>query len=422
MKKLIISSLVCVIFICALAVPQCFCLNEIVFVCDNKEFTYSVDKNIKKSRNFYEEFELNKYNRFGTTAQKKELLIRMLQLGFDKDVIIEYLYPNISKTIEKIERTINVKERDATLSTNSNTKDVFLIAPHVVGKMVNRWQIYEDLVQRILNDQELCVNVKTNKIIPHVVTEDYQKYTHLRADFSTSIASSSADRKHNVKNALNSLNFVEVLPSETFSFNECVGRRTTENGYRQAKIIVGDEFIDGLGGGVCQVSTTLYNTALLSGLEIVEANKHSKQIAYVKHGFDAMVNFGSSDLKFKNNTNQKITIVTNYTSNSIRIRIFGEDMGDTSYALKNEILNVVEPQEIIKFDEQCEYTDKVIYEDESFYLKRASKGMDVKSYRECYKNGELIKKELLRTDKFKVQDAIKIYGSKKRPQQDACVA
>jgi len=240
------------------------------------------------------------------------------------------------------------------------------------------------------------------------------KFTNLRADFSTDISSSSADRKHNIKNALASLNKCEVAPGQTFSFNKTVGRRTKENGYRQAKIIVNNEFVEGFGGGVCQVSTTLYNAALLAGLDINEANKHSKQISYVKYGFDAMVNYGSSDLRWTNNTNQKLIIITNYTNNKARIRIFGEALDNISYKLKNEIKNVVEPETEIVVDEQGKYKDKVEFEDESFYLQHSARGMEINSYREKYINGVKVGEELLRKDKYKVQNAIKVVGAKKR--------
>ncbi|MCQ2564450.1 MAG: peptidoglycan binding domain-containing protein, partial [Clostridia bacterium] len=147
MKKLFILAIICVIFVGTASVPQCFCLEEIVFLCGKQEFVYTVDKNIKKSNNFYEEFELNKYNRFGTMEQKRELLEHMLNLGFETRVAVEYLYPNISKTINKIERTVNVQERDANLKIDTNTNKVFIITPQVIGKRVNTQQIYEDLAQ-----------------------------------------------------------------------------------------------------------------------------------------------------------------------------------------------------------------------------------------------------------------------------------
>ena len=306
-----------------------------------------------------------------------------------------------------------VKPQDAQLHINSNSEKVFNITPEKVGFKLNKPKLYDEIIENFLKDKPMIFNLPIIELKPKIFKGDYEKFSHLRADFSTNISSSSADRKHNVKNALNSLNKVEIAPNQVFSFNKTVGRRTPENGYREAKIIVNNEFVDGLGGGVCQVSTTLYNSALLAGLEIVEANKHSKQVNYVKYGFDAMVNFGSSDLKFRNNTNEKITIITNYSNSQARIRIFGAKMNEV-YKLTNEIVSVTEPAEEVVVDTAQEYADKVLYDDESFYLKRGSKGMEIKSFRDKYINGEFVSRETLRFDKFKVQNAIKVYGAKKR--------
>ena len=150
----------------------------------------------------------------------------------------------------------------------------------------------------------------------------------------------------------------------------------------------------------------------------MEANKHSKQIGYVKYGFDAMVNFGSSDLKFKNNTNQRLTIIATANNNKVRIRIYGEDMAGKSYKLVNEIVSVTEPEEQVIIDTTGEYADKVFYEDESYYIKKAIRGMEVKSYRQCYLDGQLVETKLIRYDKFKVQNSIKVCGAHKRQTQN----
>ena len=90
------------------------------------------------------------------------------------------------------------------------------------------------------------------------------------------------------------------MPGESFSFNKTVGRRTEENGFRRAKIIVGGQYTDGVGGGVCQASTTLYNAALLAGMKVTAVSRHSLVPSYVDPSFDAMVNGSGSDLKFVN--------------------------------------------------------------------------------------------------------------------------
>lgn len=400
--------------VCVAAQPAAE-LEHVEFNFNGRTFCYNLADNIKDSSQFDLNFELNKFNRFGTKQQRQQLLNKMLKIGLDKEVAVNYIFPHINTLVSKVQKNIYVAPRDAKLAFNAGSEKVFSITPEVVGRKVDTSALYNALIFKFLNNKKLVLDVPTITLQPQVFASSFKKFVNLRADFSTSIASSSADRKHNIKNALNSINNVVILPGEVFSFNKTVGRRTAANGYREAKIIVNNEFVDGMGGGVCQVSSTLYNAALLAGLKIEEANKHSKQVNYVKYGFDAMVNFGSSDLKIKNNTTQKITIVATCTGQKARIRIFGQEMQET-YKLTNEIVSVTEPQEEVIVDTANEFS-QVVFEDESFYLKKPQKGMEVKSYREKYVNGILTQKELLRFDKFKVQNAVKVFGAKKREQQ-----
>lgn len=387
--------------------------EKVEFYYNNKVFNYTLENNLKFNDQFDLNYKINKHNRFGTTKDRQQLLKNMLMLGFDEDIIVNYLFPNMNSKIAQIEKVINTAPKNAELKVLPNTEKVFFITKEKLGKTVLKSDLYSSIINKYLNNEPLNINIPTEPLYPTITSIDFEKFSHKRADFSTNISSSTNERKHNIKNAMHSLNKVEILPNQIFSFNKTVGKRTAENGYREAKIIVNDEFVDGLGGGVCQVSSTLYNAALLAGLEIVEANKHSKQVGYVKYGFDAMVNFGSSDLKFKNNTNEKLIIITNFSLNNIRIRIFGEKMAEI-YKLSNEIINVTEPIEEIKVDSDGAYLDKVQFDDEYFYLKKASKGMEIKSYREKYKDNQLVDRVLLRHDKFKVQNAIKVFGNKKR--------
>lgn len=418
MKRSFFLCALCVIFILGLVgIDKVYAIDydNIEFLYNGRIFTYSLEQNVKTSSQFDINYELNKYNRFGSKQERQKLLRTMLDAGIGKDVAIEYLFPNIQKTLDIIANNIYIKPHDATLKINTNTERVFFVTKEIIGIKLDENELFDLLCSTYLANKELKIVIPTTQLYPKVTSKDFD-YIYKRADFSTNISNSNNDRKHNIKNALNSLNMVEVAPNAVFSFNKTVGKRTAQNGYREAKIIVNNEYVDGLGGGVCQVSTTLYNSALLAGMDIVEANKHSKQIGYVKYGFDAMVNFGSSDLKFKNPTENKIIIVTNFSSSTARIRIFGQDMGNVSYKLVNEIVSVTEPIDEIKIDENQTYKDKVLYDDEYFYLKKPAKGMEVKSYRLKFVNGTQVSKDLLRFDKFKVQNGIKIYGAKKHEE------
>ena len=390
------------------------------FYYQNKIFTYNLNKNMPANNVFSENFKLNNVQRFSNRHERKTLLKKLLNLNFDKEIIIEYMFPKLTNLISKIEKNINLKEVNAKLEINSNQEHPFKIRPERKGVKINKALLFSNIIENFSENKILTFQIPIVTLEPEIHSSSLKKFTNLRADFTSNISSSSKERKHNIKNAINSLNLTEIHPNQEFSFNKIVGRRTKENGYKEAKIIVNNEFVEGVGGGVCQVSSTLYNAALLSGLKITEANKHSKQVHYVKYGFDAMVNFGSSDLKFINNTNEKIIIIANYNPNTIRIRIFGEDLKGISYKLSNEIVSKTEAKTIEQYDYNQEYSNKVTYEDEFFYLKIPTNGMEVKSYLEIYKNGILQQVSLLRFDKFKVQDGIKVYGIKKRAGEEIC--
>jgi len=133
-----------------------------------------------------------------------------------------------------------------------------------------------------------------------------QKTTNL-GEFSTPIVDSDADRLGNIDLAISRLNGYRITSGETFSFNEVVGARTFEAGYRDAIIFLEDDKQMGLGGGICQVSTTLYNAAINSGLEITERHAHKVKVPYIEQGKDATIS-DTLDLKIKNNKDYDIRI------------------------------------------------------------------------------------------------------------------
>lgn len=125
---------------------------------------------------------------------------------------------------------------------------------------------------------------------------------------STPLLDDSESRVANINLACGSVDGMTVYPGGSFSFNEAVGRRTEANGYVDAPVLVDGHKEDGCGGGVCQVSSTLYMAALDAGLQIDERHSHSKSVAYAPKGMDATVVYGQKDLVFTNNTGKDITL------------------------------------------------------------------------------------------------------------------
>jgi vancomycin resistance protein YoaR len=130
---------------------------------------------------------------------------------------------------------------------------------------------------------------------------------------------SADNRRGNIALVAQKLTGAVVKPGETFSFNHTVGARTVKAGYREAPIIVDGEKKKGIGGGVCQVSTTLYNAALEAGFEIVERHEHTKDVAYVPDGKDAAVSYGSWDLRFRNTTASAYVIRCEVTQTRVTV-------------------------------------------------------------------------------------------------------
>jgi len=145
-----------------------------------------------------------------------------------------------------------------------------------------------------------------------------------RSEFLTYFDGENLNRAHNISLAARAINGKEVGAGEEFSFNAAVGERSEERGYREAKVISGGEYTLGVGGGVCQVSTTLYNAVLLAGLEATEVYAHTLPVSYVEPSFDAMVS-RESDFRFKNITSSAIFIYAKAEGGCIKISVYGEE-------------------------------------------------------------------------------------------------
>jgi len=142
------------------------------------------------------------------------------------------------------------------------------------------------------------------------------------ASFSTTIHNKDEERQNNISIACQTLSTKEVQPGETFSFCDTVGKATHAKGYEEADIYVAGKKEQGLGGGMCQVSTTLYNAVLqVPELEVVERHRHSGHVPYVQEGKDAAISYGAYDFKFKNNTSDVIKIVMENTTDNINAKL-----------------------------------------------------------------------------------------------------
>lgn len=165
----------------------------------------------------------------------------------------------------------------------------------------------------------------TMKVYPGLSKDSEGDYPYELATYTSYYRSSDETRTANLKAAVSKLNNIKIPDDAVFSFNQTVGKRTITAGYETAKVINGGEFVDGLGGGVCQVSSTLFECVLRANVEIVYRTNHSLEIGYVPLGGDATVQWNSKDFKFKNNLGCDVRIKMTCESGKLTCKLYGKD-------------------------------------------------------------------------------------------------
>ncbi|MBQ8322661.1 MAG: VanW family protein [Clostridia bacterium] len=208
------------------------------------------------------------------------------------------------------------------------------------------------------------------------------------SSYTTYFNAEDKGRSGNIVTAASLIDGITVQAYGEFSFNQTVGRRTAEAGFQQAKIIVNGEYVLGVGGGVCQVSTTLYNAALKSGLEIVEFHPHSLQVPYVAPSRDAMVST-ESDLKFFNPYANPVRLSAQVFDGGIRVSFYGKNEGDRYEITASVLAEIPPPPPIVKEGE----TEGI--------LRSPKNGVKSEAYLERYRGDKLLSRKRLREDEYR---------------------
>lgn len=213
------------------------------------------------------------------------------------------------------------------------------------GLKANRTKLLSDIRASLEGGFE-SVTVSTRKIARTTSMNTVRYNTRLLSSFTTYFDGGNFARVHNIALAAEKINGTILENGESFSFNQTVGERTEERGFQPAKIIERGEFVEGIGGGVCQVSTTLFNCALLAGCDITEFHPHSLAVSYVPPSFDAMVSGTYFDLKFVNLTGYTLYLRACVGENYISFKIYGRGNG-AHYGYSSVVTgNITAPEEI----------------------------------------------------------------------------
>lgn len=231
----------------------------------------------------------------------------------------DYSLARIKDIVLEITKDLYIESRDAEFNFN---KGNIIIKDEIVGQEVDKLGL-EKLIEGNLDELE-DINIPVNTIKPKYTKDYYSQINGIISKFSTSFQNSSLGRKENIRLSAEKFNGVLLHSGETFSFNKIIGPIERETGYQEAPVIIDGEFTPGIGGGVCQTSTTLYNAALLADLTIVERHPHSIPPDYIEEGRDAAIAGDYLDLKFKNDYDYPIYIGSKLANNRVYFYIWGK--------------------------------------------------------------------------------------------------
>ncbi len=235
-----------------------------------------------------------------------------------------------------------------------------------------------------------AVELRTTKAEPELTTAEAEAMgiKERISRFTTTYDPGNQSRVNNIHLLGDALDGKLIPPSGTFSFNGAVGERTAAKGYQEANAIVNGKLVPQLGGGICQVGTTLFNAVFESGLPVVERRNHSFYISHYPDGRDATVSWGGPDLKFKNDTEHWVLISVSYTSSSITIALYGTDPGYDVKAEKGPWTDFRDyPVEEVK--------DPTMPKGKRIVEDKGIRGRRITVTRTVYRNGEVV-----RTDRF----------------------
>ena len=247
--------------------------------------------------------------------------------------------------------------------------------------------------ENLKNSHEYFIPLEIVKPEKTIESIDAELFGDCLGTYTTRYNPGEIGRTKNVNLAARSINNIVLKKGEVFSYNNILGERTEARGYSGAKVYAGGEVVDGLGGGICQVSSTLYNAVLFADLQIVTRTCHSLPVTYVPLGRDATVSYGSIDFKFKNQYDEPVKISASSGGGSLTVSVYGKKTSDKKVELYTERISTI-PFETV------ERPDETIPEGTTKVKQAGSDGAVVKTYKKVTENGKVISNKLLHTSRY----------------------
>ncbi len=367
--------------------------NKYVFLKEDIDVDYNVDDLIETAYGIgRNEGIISNIKTIGNLRLGKKIIL---------DYRITYDEKKLNKYLMELNKKIYKKPKNATIRINNGQ---IIITKEKNGYKLNKDKLKNTLVEKIVNMDcsEEIIPIITIK--PVYLYEDLSKIDTVLGRFETYFNSQNYNRSTNIKLAASATTNILLNQGEVFSFNSNIQNSNISKYLKEAPVIINGKSEKGRGGGMCQVSSTIYNAALYSGMSIISVRNHSIPSPYIEKGRDATVSGGIIDLKFKNNYKTPVYIYNQVMGNKIVCTIYGNKRDKQDIEIITEITDEINNRIIRKNSEKYDLGVKTIEQE-------GRKGYKVKTYR-VYKNDFGNKSEYIGESYYPPQDKIIIYGTR----------
>lgn len=332
---------------------------------------------------------------------------KILESGNEDFTVLKYSYPRIRSCINTIAKEINIPVKNATVERKNGQ---FVVTKENTGYEIDSAKILNEVMEAIKNfdfGKEIVFEINITQ--PQYTAADFAEIDHIIGSYSSNYSGGDNNRIANLKTACEKINGVVIYPDEVFSNNEKFNPCTEENGWKSAGTIVNGKIEDSIGGGMCQISSSLYMAALEAELEIVERHNHSLKVGYMPYAYDATLAGDYKDLKFKNNTDKPLYIEAFTTDSQVIIRIYGKEIHNSARKLEfeNKLIETKQPSE-----PKIEYTNELPEGTEKVDVT-ALEGKTYELYKKVYENGQLIETVKINTSVYLPRQQVILKGTKK---------
>lgn len=356
------------------------------------EFTYDTDKVLEQAY---------QYGREGTDEERYAVVEGLKDEPKEWEITVTMDDSGIYQRMQEIAEEIDTDPVNATVVSFDASTETFQFQEGVPGIQTDVDALTQMVQQVLENEGTGVVEVPVEDVPYEISAEDLSGVMKKLGTYST-VSTNTAAGNHNMKLAMESINGVVLQPGATFSFNGATGDTTTAaNGYQPATAFSNGRRVQEYGGGICQVSSTLYGAALRSNMQIVERSNHMMPVGYCPDGLDATVSYGSLDFKFRNPTDYPIYIVGDMTGTRLTVTLYGYQSPsyDTIEVSAWQTGTLPQPEDTYEVNNS-------LAKNEIKLIMQGRDGHTFSAERTFYKDGKLVKSESIPSSRYRALASI----------------